>query len=155
MGMLMVREVSWWYWLVTAIFLTFGVAGRPEGFWIALALSAVQVVHFLLREGSAAAFPVQVRTAYFALLLVAQWPPLRWLYWIPCIGTWAVVLVGYCLLARIVSLAPWNRAEPLTPGLLARTFLSPPVRGSILQGLPPGPGRSEGEAADRVSRQPS
>jgi hypothetical protein len=29
-------------------------------------------------------------------------------------------------MARVVSLLPWNRAAPLTPGLVARTFLTPP-----------------------------
>ena len=39
--------------------------------------------------------------------------------------------------ARILSLMPWNRQEPFTLELLKRTVFSPPVRGNILQGLPP------------------
>jgi hypothetical protein len=63
--------------------------------------------------------------------------PLRLIFWIPTIGTWAQVLFGYCTMARCVSLLPWNRNEPFTPGLFGRTFFSAPVRGNILQGLPP------------------
>jgi hypothetical protein len=43
-----------------------------------------------------------------------------------------MVLCGYCLLARCLSLLPCNRTQPLTIGLLRRTFISPPVEGSIL-----------------------
>lgn len=131
------RAVAWWYWLVTAIFLTAGVSGWPTGFLCAIGVTAFQLVHFILREGSLPAFPVQVRIAYLLLLLVA-WPQgMRWLYWLPLIGTWAQLIFGYCTMARTVSLLPWNRNEPLSWSLVRRTYLSPPVRGNILQGLPP------------------
>jgi hypothetical protein len=35
-----------------------------------------------------------------------------------------------------LSLMPWNRKEPLSASLIKRTFLAPPVKGNILQGLP-------------------
>jgi hypothetical protein len=56
----------------------------------------------------------------------------HWLFWLPVIGTWATVIFGYCLMARLVSLLPWNRQEEITPALLRRTFLSAPTRGTIL-----------------------
>lgn len=28
---------------------------------------------------------------------------------------WAMLAANYCLLARLVSLLPWNRKQPLTP----------------------------------------
>jgi hypothetical protein len=34
-----------------------------------------------------------------------------------------------------LSLLPWNRRQPLTVGLVRRTFLSAPVRGSIVDAL--------------------
>lgn len=142
--MLMYRKLSWWYWLVTVVFLTAGVAGWFTGFYLAIFLSAVQVVHFGIRESSITAFPVQVRIAFLILMIVALWEPLRFLYWIPVVGTWAMVLTGYCFLARCMSLMPWNRREPLSASLLMRTFLSPPVRGNIQQGLPEEP-VSEGQ----------
>jgi hypothetical protein len=134
--MLLYREVSWWYWAVTTLLLFHGLAGNSEGFQLAIALSALQIVHFRLRENAFSAFPVQVRLAYTGMLIAFLWGPLNVLYWIPAIGTLAQVLFGYCTLARCLSLMPWNRSEPLSLGLLRRTFLSPPVRGSVLQGLP-------------------
>lgn len=132
----MVRKISWWYWLLSSVFLAIGVSGGIEGFYLAIALTAVQTVHFTGREKSLSAFPVQVRVAYLVLLLCGLWGPLKSIYWIPLVGTTAMVLSGYCLLARILSLMPWNRREPLSLRLVMRTFLSPPVEGNIMQGLP-------------------
>ncbi|MGH8456831.1 MAG: hypothetical protein ACRETE_07590 [Stenotrophobium sp.] len=134
--MILYKELSWWYWALTAMLLIVGLAGWFEAFHIAVALSAVQIVHFSLREGSFAAFPVQVRVVYTAILLAASWPPMNWLYWAPAIGTAAQVLFGYCFLARCLSLLPWNRREPICWRLVWRTFASPPVKGSVMQGLP-------------------
>jgi hypothetical protein len=134
--MILYREISWWYWAVTATFLIIGLTGRFEAFYLATALSAIQVVHFRLREGGFAAFPVQVRLAYTAMLALALWEPMNWLFWVPAIGTPAQVLFGYCSLARCLSLLPWNRGESMSVDLLRRTFLSRPVKGSVMQGLP-------------------
>lgn len=137
MFMIDYRELSWWYWLVTACLLTAGITGWEMGFLLAIGLTMVQLVHFMLREGSPTAFPVQVRFWYLVLLLVALPEALQWIYWIPTIGTWAQLIFGYCTMARCVSLLPWNRREPFSAGLVARTFFSRPVPGNILQGLPP------------------
>ena len=137
MFMIDYKELSWQYWFVTACLLTAGVAGYQPAFLLAIGLTVIQLVHFALREGRIAAFPVQVRFWYLMLLLVALPGPMQPLYWIPTIGTWAQLLFGYCTMARCVSLFPWNRKERFSAGLLARTFFSRPVPGSILQGLPP------------------
>jgi hypothetical protein len=134
--MILYRELSWWYWAVTAVLLITGLAGWFEAFYLAAVLSAVQIVHFRFREGRFAAFPVQVRAAYTAILLLALWTPMNWLFWVPGIGTLAQVLFGYCLLARCLSLLFWNRRDPLSWRLVWRTYSSPPVKGNILQGLP-------------------
>jgi hypothetical protein len=131
--MIVYKEVSWWYWAITAGLLIAGLAGRFEAFYLAIALSVVQTVHFRLREGAFAAFPAQVRLVYTLILLAALLPPLNWLYWLPAIGTTALVLFGYCPLARILSLMPWNRRQPLSWLLVRWTFLTPPVKGSILR----------------------
>lgn len=130
------KDLSWWYWLVTACLLTAGVVGYPAGFLLAIGLTVFQLVHFAIREKSLNAFPVQVRFWYLVLLLVALPGPLQLIFWIPTIGTWAQIIFGYCTMARCVSLFPWNRSEPFTLDLLQRTFFSRPVRGNILQGLP-------------------
>lgn len=134
--MILYRDFSWWCWAVTAVLLIVGLAGRFEAFVLAAGLSGLQIVYFRLREGGFTAFPVQVRLAYAGILAVALWRP--WLFWIPAIGTVAQVLFGYCLLARTLSLLPWNRPEPLSWRLVWRTFASRPVRGNILQDQPAG-----------------
>lgn len=137
MFMIDYKKLSWWYWLVTACLLTAGIAGYQECFALAIGITVFQLIHFIIREQSIGAFPVQVRFWYLVLLLVALPEPLQIIYWIPTIGTWAQLTVGYCAMARCVSLLPWNRKEPFSADLLLKTFTSRPVRGNILQGLPP------------------
>jgi len=138
MFMIEYREISWWYWSVTACLLTWGVTGHQIGFTAAIGLTVFQTIHFMLRKRNVTAFPVQVRFWYLMLLLLALPAPLQVIYWIPTIGTWAQVIFGYCTMARCVSLFPWNRGEAFSAVLLRRTFLSRPVRGNIMRGLPPG-----------------
>ena len=135
MLMIEYKDVGWWYWLVTAGLLTFGMSGNPTGFLLAMALTIIQLVHLVFRERSITAFPVQVRFWYLMLLLIAWQEPLQWIYWIPTIGTWAQIIFGYCAMARCVSLLSWNRSGELSVDLLKKTFFSRPVRGSIKQGF--------------------
>jgi len=130
------RDLGWWYWLATDVLLVNGLAGWPGGFAPVIALVAVQAGHYLHREGRPSAFPVQVRIGYLGLLLAAQWDPLYFLYWVQLAGTTAMVAFDYCPLARFLSLMPWNRQQPLSARLVLRTFLAPPVEGSVPQGLP-------------------
>ncbi len=129
------KDIAWWYWLVTAILLTIGILGNDLGFMLAIGLTSFQVVHFIFLTGNVKAFPVQVRFWYFMLLLVSLPESVQWLYWFPCIGTWAQVVFGYCAMARMVSLLPWNRDISFSIKLLKKTFLSCPVRGSVQQGF--------------------
>jgi len=135
MLMIEYKDVGWWYWLVTAGLLTFGVSGNQIGFALAIGLTIIQLIHFVFRERNITAFPIQVRFWYLMLLLMAWLEPLQWIYWVPAIGTWAQIVFGYCTMARCVSLLPWNRSEQLSIDLLTKTFLSRPVRGSIKQGF--------------------
>jgi hypothetical protein len=137
MFMINVKEISWQYWFVTASLLTTGLAGYTVGFSLAIGLTVLQLCHFAIKERSIFAFPVQVRFWYLILLLVAFQPPMQILYWIPTIGTWAQLIFGYCAMARIVSLLPWNRGERFSAAFVKKTFFSRPIRGSILQGQPP------------------
>lgn len=129
------RDIGWWYWLVTACLLTWGVSGNLAGFTLAIGLTVIQLIHYVFREQSIRAFPVQVRFWYLVLLLVALPQPLQLIYWIPTVGTWAQVIFGYCAMARLVSLFPWNREEKFSISLVGKTFISRPVRGSVQQGF--------------------
>jgi len=165
--LLMPRESSWWIWLATGILLALGLAGAGSAFVGAILLSAAQTGSQLRRHASLRAYPVQIRVTYTALLIVCFMPFLRWLYWLPCVGTFALVLFGYCLLARVLSLMPWNRTGQMSFALVRRALLTPPGIGNAAHGLPdrgcPGgrceleaciPARSEKTPARSVSRSP-
>jgi hypothetical protein len=108
------------------------LAGGRLGFAPPIVLTLVHTLHFLRREGTVKAFPVQVRIGYLLWMLAGLWGSLGFFYWILLAGTGASVLADYCLMARIVSLLPWYRRAPLTWRLVVRTFRRPPVPGSIL-----------------------
>ena len=135
MFMIEYKDMGWWYWLVTAMLLTFGVLGNESGFILAIGLTTFQLLHFVIREKNIRAFPVQVRFWYLMLLLVSLPQAMQWLYWVPCIGTWAQIIFGYCAMARLVSLWPWNREQSFTWNLIIKTFFSRPVKGSVQQGF--------------------
>ncbi len=129
------KDIGWWYWLVTAILLTVGISGNSLGFILAISLTSFQLIHYIFREKSIKAFPVQVRFWYLMLLFVSLPDIMQWLYWVPYVGTWAQIIFGYCAMARMVSLWPWNREEAFSMKLLIKTFLSRPVKGSVKQGF--------------------
>jgi len=135
MFMIEYKDIGWWYWLVTAGLLTYGLSANSVGFMLAIGFTIFQLVHYIIREKGITAFPIQVRFWYFILLIVALPEPMQLVYWIPTIGTWAQIIFGYCTMARCVSLLPWNRSKPFSLTLLKETFLSRPVRGNIQQGF--------------------
>ena len=133
MFMIELNDTGWRYWLITATLLSYGVVADPIGFALATGLTIVHLFHFVISKRSISAFPIQVRFWYLSLLLLAQIEGLSWVYWIPAIGTWAQVLFGYCGMARLVSLLPWNSNERFSIALISRTLLARPVKGSIKQ----------------------
>ena len=119
------HDIGWWYWLVTVALLSSDLFwGRSEGIVLAIALCAVQILHVLWLTRNWTAFPMQVRMAYLAMLVGGLWEPLHWIHWIQLTGTSARVLIGYCFLARTLSLAPWNRWQPMSIALLRQTYFS-------------------------------
>ena len=120
-------QLTWWLWLVTLATMAAGLAGHPAAFLAATALTFSHTLLFWRRSRDFRALSVQIRFAYALLLAVSYIPQVRWLYWLSAIGAAAMLVLGYCLMGRMLSLLPWNRTEPLTPDLLRRTFLSAPV----------------------------
>ena len=120
-----IQDIGWWYWLATVALLGIGLLGWSPGIWLAMALCLIQIAHVFRLVRNVTAFPLQVRVAYAMLLAAGLWAPLQWIHLVQLVGTTARVLVGYCLLARTLSLAPWNRRQPLTWSMLRRTFFSP------------------------------
>lgn len=118
------RDLGWWYWLFTAACFGAALSIWPTFIYLTMALTVAQTVHVIALTRDVTALPVQVRIAYLVLLLAALWSPLQWLHWVQLAGTTARVAIDYCLLARALSLVPWNRRERLTLALIRRTFFS-------------------------------
>ena len=127
------KDIGWWYWAASWCLIAAGLAGWKPGFLFVTALSAWQIVHFAFLEKSFITLPVQVRTGFFLLTLAGLWEPLSFIYWLPAAGLLARTTVNYCFMARVMSLMPWNRAQPFSFDLLRRVIFSPPVDGSILE----------------------
>jgi hypothetical protein len=126
------RSLRWWYWTSTAVLLGATLAGWEAGLAATATWVALQLAHYLARTRSLRAFPAQTRIAYLAILAAGTWPPLAFLHPLQLAGTCVSVTTGYCMLARLVSLLPWNRSRPLTLARLRRTFATGPVQGSVL-----------------------
>jgi hypothetical protein len=117
---------TWWAWMITTALLILGLSGYGLAFIGAIVVTAGQGFILLRRDRNPAAFSVQLRAAYLLLLLLCYPPPMRWFYWLPTVGTFALIVFGYCLLARILSLLPWNSQESHTLDRWRRTFFSTP-----------------------------
>ena len=126
----------WWTWLATLLLLVAGVLESPVFLLVAIALSAGQSVYLLQKHKSAAPYAVQIRIALTILLVICFPSPWRWLNWLPTVGIVLRLLFDYCMIARLLSLMPWNRTQPISLALVRRTFLTPPSRGNAEHGLP-------------------
>lgn len=126
-----VANKIWVYWLMTDILLILDVFKVADGLLWAIALTAIQVVHFRMETNSIRNFAVQVRIAYLLLLIVCLWAPLYWLIFLIILGTTAMVVFDYCFLARFMSLMPWNHSEKFSWSLIKNTFFTAPIEGSV------------------------
>jgi hypothetical protein len=124
---IMPKELAWWGWLLTVVLLAAGLAGFPAGFIAATALLLAKTLFYWWKLGRVSAIAVQIRLSYTLVLALCFIPQLHWLFWLAAAGAVALVVFGYCLMGRTLSLLPWNRAEPLSLDLLQRTFLSAPA----------------------------
>jgi hypothetical protein len=124
-------DIAWWYWAAMTLLLAAKTLW-PAAAFAAVGLGVVQSFHFYARTERLGALPVQVRVAYLGLLAAGLWPPLAFMHWLALGGTLARVAFDYCVLARTLALAPWNRAQPLTLRLVRRAYLTAPFDGSIL-----------------------
>jgi len=143
MRFIRLSDYTWWSWLSIACCLLAGLLVDPIYFFLAILISTIQALFFLARERSVLSFSSQLRVAYWFLMVVLYIPPLRLFYWVPAIGTLILFFSGYCLLARCLSLLPWNRTSPLTLQEFVRTFMVPPnldvtLRGKSASGCPGG-----------------
>ena len=99
--------IGWWYWMLTLLAMIAGLAGRIEGFYAVVAISAVQFAHFLFKDGFAA-LTTQIRLVYGAFTVLALLDPSRLLFGLMLIGTIMVTFFDRCIIAKVLLLMPWN-----------------------------------------------
>ncbi|MGE4542791.1 MAG: hypothetical protein AB7D06_01655 [Pedobacter sp.] len=123
-------RLVWSLWFITWLGLLAGLFYRIFYDYVVF-LSAIHALCFIfLLRFQVTAFPVQVRIAYFVWVAVGTYVPhMTILLYITTVGLATNLFLGYCPLARMLYLLPWNREEPLSIGLLARVFFTPPVAG--------------------------
>ncbi len=110
------RDIHWWFWAVTLVFIIAALAGWRAGYDVVMAISGIQVLFFLVQEKSFAAFPTQIRVVYFALTLFGLWPGVRlFIYAILLLGTVMVTFFGRCVIALMLKGMPWNRGREVRP----------------------------------------
>jgi hypothetical protein len=134
------HDLGWCYWVLTAALLGAGLSVWPAGIFLALLWCSIEVVHVLWLTRDVTAFPVQIRVACLAMLMIGLREALQRIHWMQLAGTIVRISIDYWLLVRTLSLAPWNRRQPLSLALIGRTFFSlqgtmPPC-GAVFRRIP-------------------
>jgi hypothetical protein len=126
------RDASWWHWVLTIPLLAAHLAGVPWALAAVTALCLALAAWYFAVLRSINPFPVQLRLAFVVLLLAGLLPGMAWVHWVQLVGTSAMVTLGYCLLGRMLSFAPWNLAAPLTLALVGDALFRQPTGGGLL-----------------------
>lgn len=121
------------YWWLTVISVAVAIFAWPHAIFLAITLTVIHTIHFLIRQPGILEFPIQVRISYLGLLALGQIPVLGWIYWILLIGGTVKLMTSYCPLARIVSLLPWNRSQSMSLSLLKKVIFTPTISGSAIK----------------------
>lgn len=126
------KSLIWSLWFVTWLGLLGGLFDRVFFEYVVIFSAAHALLFLVLFRFRIAPFPVQVRIAYLVWVAVGTYVPyMVFLMYITLVGVATNLFLGYCPLARLLYLLPWNRDEAFSPGLLGRVFLSPPVAGKF------------------------
>lgn len=132
-----IKAPGWWQWVLTVPLLVAHLAGNVWAIPVASGLCAFAAAVYFARLRHLHSYPVQIRVAYIFLLACGMVPGMEWIHWVQLIGTTVFVLVGYCLLARLLSLLPFNRLEPLTANLVWRIMWTNPSSGGLMTWMDP------------------
>jgi hypothetical protein len=126
------KALIWGLWFITWLGLVGGLFDRVF-FEFVVIFSAIHAVLFLaLNKFDTKPFPVQVRIAYFVWVAAGTYVPnLVFLMYITLVGLATNLFLGYCPLARMMYLMPWNRNEGISFDLVRRVFISPPAPGKF------------------------
>ncbi len=124
------KKTVWGLWFITFAGLVLGFFYRQFYEYVVYFSAAHTVLFFFLFALQLKAFPVQLRIAYLIWVVVGTYVPhMVILMYITTVGLASNLFVGYCPLARMMYLLPWNREESFSFGLLKSVVLTQPVPG--------------------------
>ena len=126
------KSLIWSLWFVTWLGLVGGLVDSVYFEYVVI-FSALHAILFLFLNGfKVGPFPVQVRIAYFVWVAAGTYVPyLTILMYITLVGLATNIFLGYCPLARMMYLMPWNNAEKFSIDLVRRVLFSPPTPGKF------------------------
>lgn len=122
--MIVRRGLNWWTWFLTVLALGAALAGSLSVIAV-IAWCLLQAAFFARRERRLGALVVQTRLAFAVLLALGTLEPIAVIHWLQLVGLSVRLTLEYCLLARTLSLMPWNRRVPLSCALIYRTYMTP------------------------------
>ncbi len=128
------KDPSWWHWALTVPLLAAFLAGTRWALPLAAALCGGAAVGYYAFLRSWRPFPVQVRVAYLLMLFAGAVPYMAWLQGVQLVGTTAMITLGYCPLARMLMLAPWNRTQPFSNRAMWDALVRLPRSGGLVRG---------------------
>ena len=125
------KYLIWSYWFLTATFLAISLFINAKAIYVAMAINFIHAAHFYIKSPSITSFSMQVRIGFLGLLAIGMMPSFQWIHWIQLIGGSIMLTTGYCPLARMLSLLPWNRNQPISFRLLKIVIFTPPISGNF------------------------
>jgi hypothetical protein len=126
------KLLIWGLWFITWLGLVGGLFEQLYFEYVVIFSAFHAVLFLVINAFNIKPFPVQVRIAYFIWVAAGTYVPhLTFLMYITLVGLAANLFLGYCPLARMMTLMPWNRNEKFSIGLVGRVFLSPPMPGKF------------------------
>jgi len=124
--------MTWCLWFVTWAGLVAGVFDSVFFEYVVYFSAGHALLFLVLFRFAVYPFPAQVRIAYLVWVAVGTYAPyMVFLMYITLVGLATNLFLGYCPLARMMCLLPWNRDQHLSIELVGRIILSPPVTGKF------------------------
>lgn len=117
--------------LITEIGLIAGAFVNPVYWQWVVWFSIFNALLFLYFVGfKPLVFPAQLRIAYAIWVAIGTFVPyMSWMMWVTLFGLAANLIIGWCPLARMMYLLPWNRQQKMTGTVFLKTFFSMPRPG--------------------------
>lgn len=128
-----IRDNDRWYWAAVAALLVAGLLRWEPAYALVHLVCATRTVQLAIVKRSLNAFAVQVNVVFLALVVTTNlFAPLV-LFSVALLYAGTRTATGYCAIARLLTLLPGNRREPLSFAVVKRTFCARPMPGSILR----------------------